>query len=175
VSARRWVRAAAIAVPLVLVAGCGDDEDASPDAADPSADAAGGSSAASPDDDGGSGRDGFSCPLSAEEVGDVLGASVDKDDTTCTYAPSGGELPSAGFMAQLVDLCDQGFPEANGYTEPVGGIGADAFLKTDGAATAELWVCAPDAFLVWVDTGDSDPSTAIAQVGELASQAVAAG
>ncbi|MBA2336845.1 MAG: hypothetical protein H0V96_03630 [Acidimicrobiia bacterium] len=107
-------------------------------------------------------------------MGDILGASVEKDESTCTYRPGGGGLPTAGFFAQLAELCEADVPRQAGYTESVDGLGVDAYLKTGGGAPAEIWVCAADAFTVYVDTGFSNTAAAVAAAEELASAALAA-
>ena len=179
-SARSLALGAAALLVLLLAVGCGGDDgdadanvdaDASADTEGPGdTDETGETDAPAEPADG----DGFDCPLSAEQVSDVLGAPVEKDDATCTYLPGGnaGSVPGAGFIPQLPELCDDGFPEQSGYTEPVDGLGVDAFLKTGGGATAEIWVCGADAFVVFVDTGDSDTATATAAAEELAAAAL---
>lgn len=168
-------------VVLALSAGCGGDDGESGDAAAPAPTETGSSTdttdtADTTDSDSGTGL-GFDCPLSAEQVGEILGASVEKDEPSCSYAPGGnvGSVPAAGFIGQLAELCEGDFITENGYTEPVEGLGVDAYLRTDGAATAEIWVCADDAFLLYVDTGDSNTDAAVAAAEALALAALEAG
>lgn len=166
---------AALAVVLVLGAGCGDDDTAERSASEAMADPAGGDGGDVEALDGGEDGDALGCPLSAERVGAILGTGVEKAEATCSYAPGGvvGEVPSVGFLEQLPELCESGFPEANGYTEPVEGLGVDAFLKEGGMATAELWVCGGVDFVVYIDTGDSDVEAATTHLKALAVEALA--
>lgn len=178
---RSWERRrpglAGIAIVLVLSAGCGGDDDvAGGDANAGQAVTDVGGNTQDTDVAGAESDLQFDCPLSAEQVGDVLGVAVEKDESTCTYVPGGnvGSVPSAGFIPQLAELCDGDFVSQSGYSEPVNGLGVDAYLKTGGGATAEIWVCAADAFLVFVDTGDSNAAGAASAAEELAKAALAA-
>lgn len=167
-----------VVLALALAAGCGgDDGDAGDDAA--SAPTEADSSADDVDTTGGDSGTGlgFDCPLSAERVGEILGLSVEKDESTYTYAPSGNVdgVPAAGFIAQLAELCDGDFITQNGFTGSVEGLGVDAYLKTGGGATAQIWVCAEDAFTVVVDTGDSNTDAGVAAAEALALAALEAG
>ena len=164
-SARRGTLVATGVLLLALSGGCTDEPVEAPD---------NGETTSTNQADGDAEGLSFDCPLSAEQVGAILGTTVERDDSTCTYGPASGGLPAAGFLAQLPELCADGFPEQAGYTEPVAGLGVDAFLKVGGAATAEIWVCSPGAFTVYVDTGDSEPATGTAYAEELARAAVAA-
>jgi hypothetical protein len=163
-SAHRTWLVAAVAF-LTLSAGCGNEPGAATSSSEPAGERG--------RNDAADAR--FDCPLTAEQVSAILGTPVEKDETTCTYGPSSGGLPVAGFLAQLPELCASGFPEQAGYTEPVDSLGVDAFLKVAGEATAEIWVCSPAAFTVYVDTGDAEPAAGIADAEELAKAALAAG
>ena len=161
----------AIAAIVALSAGCGGDDDAgSGDAGsdDAAAEDAAAEDAA-PNDDGsedagfedagaedaatvatGDGDDAnaaaaggpaFDCPVSAEQASEILGVAMEKNEETCFYSPVGGSLPAAGFFGQLPEWCEGDFVTQSGYTEPVDGLGVDAYLKTGGGATVEMWVC----------------------------------
>jgi hypothetical protein len=161
---------ASVAVLLALSAGCGDDGGGGDsDSAVPTT--------ATEDDGEDGGDDGsgleFSCPLTDEQVSEILGADVERNnEETCFYSPGGvSGIPSAGFLGQ--PFCDDEFPEVLGYTESLDGLGVDAYLRTDGAATAEILVCADAAFVVFVDTGTlSEDPAAVAAAEELARAAL---
>jgi hypothetical protein len=175
----------AVAAIVALSAGCGgDDDDAASEDAAPSDD---GSEDAGAEDaattvatgDGaeanasGDGTPGFDCPVSAEQASEILGVEMEKNEETCFYSPVGASLPAAGFFGQLPEWCEGDFVTQSGYTEPVDGLGADAFLKTGGGATVEIWVCAADPFVVFVDTGGSDTGPATDFAKALAVAAIA--
>jgi hypothetical protein len=188
----------AVAAIVALSAGCGGDDDAG--SGDGGADDAAAEDAAAedaaPNDDGsedagaedavtvatgdgadanaaGDGTPGFDCPVSAEQASEILGVEMEKNEETCFYSPVGASLPAAGFFGQLPELCEGDFVTQSGYTEPVDGLGADAFLKTGGGATVEIWVCAADPFVVFVDTGGSDTGPATDFAKALAVAAIA--
>lgn len=160
---------------LVSLAACGDD--ASDSSAgqvtdgtvnDAGADDAAGDAGASIDD--GLGEE-FECTITAEQVGEVLGAQVERNEGTCAFSPGAatGRQPTAAFLGQLAELCEGDFVEQNGYTEPVEGLGVDAYLKPGTTASAEIWVCAPAPFVVAVGVGpDLGRSGAVAAAETLA-------
>lgn len=73
------------------------------------------------------------CPITAEQVGHVLGAPMTRDDASCSFYPTDGALaPNATFNRELpVAFTSAGRSQAR-YTEPVTGIGDQAFLTAPG-------------------------------------------
>jgi hypothetical protein len=174
----------AVAAIVALSAGCGGDDDAgsgdteSDDAAAEDAGAEDAATAATGDgadaNAAGDGTPGFDCPVSAEQASEIMGVAMEKSAETCFYSPVGASLPAAGFFGQLPEWCEGDFVTQSGYTEPVDGLGVDAYLKTGGGATVEIWVCAADPFTVFVDTGGSDTGPATEFAEALAAAAIAA-
>jgi hypothetical protein len=167
---------AATLCALVPLAACGDDGDEPGEVAgvtgETSADASG--DLGEGDDGGGDGE--FDCPLTAEEVGELLGADVEKDEATCSYAPGGnvGSVPSASFIAQLPEPCTEDFLAQQGFTERLDLLDEEAYLKASGDSRAEAWVCGDRSFSVSVDLGpDSGGGAAAAET--LAMMALEAG
>ncbi len=191
--------AVALLVALLALASCGDGDDSSSDDPAPVA-TAGAPSGTAPSDtapsdtapsdtaaavsaagEGGAeaagGDEWFTCPLTGEQVSAILGASVEKAEGTCVYSPGAvSGIPSAGFFGQ--PPCERGNGAALGYQEELDGLGVPAYVRIDGAATAELLVCAAPAFMVFVDTGtlsDAEADAAVATAEQLARAAIEAG
>lgn len=177
VSSRRLRGVALAAVMTMSIAACGDDGDgegppvaaAGGDGPDVSAGDDEGPEIADGGTDDGGGEERFECAVTAEQVSEVLGADLEKNEETCTFTRDGlaGSLPSAGFLVQLSSLCNEEFATQTGYTEQVEGLGVEAFLRTGGGATARILVCADAAFEVFVDTG-TDTVTGVAAAETLA-------
>jgi hypothetical protein len=172
---RRFAVAAVLA-GVMAACGGGDDDDAGGgvnpiDAAGGEAvtDTAGGGAGAG--GDGGGGNGGFSCAITAEQVGEVLGTAVEKDEATCGFAPGGnvGSVPGAVFLSQSPELCDEGFANQLGYNERVADMfGAEAYVQTSGVADAQVLVCSDVAFEVYVDDAEEGSGSAEASAETLA-------
>jgi hypothetical protein len=169
-------RKVAAAVLATMLAACGggddggDSADAGPAAEATEADGTGATAAAA-DAGGGDGGGGFSCAITAEQVGEVLGTEVEKDPATCSFTPGGnvGSVPSAVFIAQPAELCDEEFATQLGYTEPVADMfGEEAYIRTGGGADARVLVCSDAAFEVVVDDAEEGPGSAEASAETLA-------
>lgn len=105
------------------------------------------------------------CPLSAEQVSAALGATVDKDEASCTYFPPDAAFPNATFVRQLALACDSRYLSELGYSESLSGLGKKAFIQR--SAPAHVLVCTDSPFEIEVDIpGNSD--AAIAAVQQLA-------
>jgi hypothetical protein len=168
-----------------LVAGCGGDDDNDSAASSPTGatDSTEVSGTTITDGDGGDGDDGggsgstFTCAVTPEQASDILGASVDRQAEGCFFSPGGTTgIPTAGFLPQ--EFCDEDFAKVLGYSETYDGLDADAWVRIDGEATAQLLVCADAGFDVFVDTGtlsDDAADAAIAQAAALAEAQLEAG
>lgn len=113
------------------------------------------------------------CPLTADQVSNVLRASVEKDDASCTYAPAGDrDTPNAAFNRQLDFACTGNHPSEVGYTTKLDGLGVDAYVQPDTAIGTMILVCAKSPFEITVNAG-SDSAQALAAARELARLALA--
>jgi hypothetical protein len=165
----RWKVAAAVLATVLAACGGGDDDDGDGGAsAGSTADAqeavtpegAGDAEGAAGEADSG---EAFSCAITAEQVGEVLGAAVEKNPATCSFAPGGnaGSVPTAAFIAQMPQLCDATFANQLGYTERLDEMfGGEAYIQTGGAADAQVLVCSDAAFEVVVDDAEEGSATA---------------
>ncbi len=104
----------------------------------------------------------------------MLGVTVEKNSETCFYSPAGGGQPMAVFFTLMPGVCDEAWATGTGYTEPVTFLDAEAYLRTDGEATAQIAVCAAAPFDVAVDALDNDTEVAVAAAETLARMALEA-
>jgi hypothetical protein len=108
------------------------------------------------------------CPLTAEQVGDVLGVEVAEEGGACLFFPTNGKLvPSALYVQQVAFACRDDVRSEVGYDEPFEGLGVDAYVQAGTADGTMLLVCTEPPFEVSVDQGVDD-AAARAQVEELA-------
>ncbi len=99
----------------------------------------------------------------------MLGVTVEKTNETCHYSPAdGGGLPVAVFFTLMPGVCNEAWATGTGYTEPVTSLDTEAYLRTDGEATAQIAVCAAAPFDVAVDALGEDTEVGVAAAETLA-------
>jgi hypothetical protein len=133
-----------------LLAGCGGgDDDNGSDAKSGTTQAQASNPAAKAD----------GCPLSAEQVSDALGATVEKDAGACTYFPAGDNVtPNAAFNRQHSFICDEPERSDAGYKEALDGLTEKAYVQPDTALGTMILVCSKNTFEITVDmAGGSGP------------------
>ena len=139
----------------LLLSGCGDGDEGEgpPDAGDIST-----STDQSADDEGAPGEV-DRCPLSTEQVSEVLGQEMTIDEASCSFFPADESslLPNAGFNLQMELACNEEGLAAMEYEQPVSGIGDAAYVQSGRADGTWLLVCAGDSpFELRVDSGSGD-------------------
>ncbi|MFN2420350.1 MAG: hypothetical protein ABR527_03070 [Gemmatimonadota bacterium] len=149
-------------VGVMLLSGCGDgDEGEGPaDATDTTSASA--SADPSEADDEGSAAGIDRCPLSAEQVSEVLGQDMTVDEASCSFYPADESaiLPNASFNVQLSLACSEDGLSGMDYEQPVGGIGDAAYVQRGRADGTWLLVCAGDSpFELRVDSGSGDDAS----------------
>jgi hypothetical protein len=130
---------------LVLLVGCGggDDRDDNAGVASSTGVGSGIESGAAPP----APRD--SCPLTASEVGEVLGIAVQQDATTCMFEPEPGKEPTVLYVRQVSFACSEAVVKDPEFTlEPYGGLGVQAYASPEGG---DLMVCTNPPFEITVD------------------------
>lgn len=161
---------AAGALVLAMLGAClGDDDPAGDLAADSPADAAGsagqGGAPAGPQD---------ACPLTAAEVGEVVGVAVRKEATLCMFEPEPGSTPSVLYVRQVSFACSDAVVKDPSFElEPYDGLEVQAYASPVGG---DLLVCTNPPFEITVDitpslddiVADSDAASAAARASERA-------
>jgi hypothetical protein len=113
------------------------------------------------------------CPLTAEQVGEVLGTEVVADEGSCSFFPMGGALPNASHNPQsTVALLEETRAEY-GYEESVADLGDEAYLARLADGTWLLVHAGELIFEIRVDTGSAPDELAAAR--QLAGIVLAAG
>jgi hypothetical protein len=108
------------------------------------------------------------CPLTAEQVSQVLGQPVEIDEPSCSFFPPTDGMPNASFNLQVAWACTEDMLAEGGYEVSVSGIGDAAYVQPGMADGTWLLVCAGDApFEIRVDGGNGD-NAAQAAAEELA-------
>jgi hypothetical protein len=163
--------AGAVVAALLLLVGCGGDDgdgESSPsvterDDTSATASTEAADSSAPDDSEGSGGASDDRCPLTEDEVSEVLAATV-VDEGACTFFPPEDLLPSAGFVLQLAFACDGDFPAEVGYEEPLEGLGVDAYVQRETVFGTQILVCEDRPFEVYADMpGDSEADFAAAE------------
>jgi hypothetical protein len=142
------------------------DDDDDDDAAADDGTATSAASAATTSAGGGSsgGGAGDRCPLTAEEVGDVIGVEVAEEGGACLFYPTNGKLvPSALYVQQVAFACREDIRSEVGYEEAVDGFGVDAYVQEGGSSTTTLLVCTDPPFEVTVEGVDEGESREMAE------------
>jgi hypothetical protein len=85
------------------------------------------------------------CPLTAEQVSAALGAKVEGPDSACSFFPSKGLTPSAGYTMQMTNFCAGDAAATSmlvdmGYTEKLDGLGVPAHIG-DRTSGVTVLVC----------------------------------
>ncbi len=87
------------------------------------------------------------CPLTAEQVSAALGATVELTPGACQFFPPNGASPTALFVGgQGAFLCQGDYAAQLGYTEPIDGFGARAYVQR--GSVARILVCGDSPFEV---------------------------
>lgn len=158
------------AVLVVVLGGCGSGDDRE-DTADTAASAGARSDAGSGN---ASAAAGGNCPLTAAEVGDVVGVAVRQDATSCMFEPSPGNDPRVLYVRQVPIACSDAVVNDPSFTlEPHEGLGVRAYA---GAAGGDLLVCTNPPFEITVNitpeladvVADADAASAAARASERA-------
>ncbi len=165
-----------VAVVLAMaMSACGGDSPATDDPPGDSVSRPSVGTVSEPDAGGDGGGGGpFGCPLSAKQVGEVLGVAVDKDDAACSYSPSdGSSSPFVLFISLTPEACAEEWATGNGYVEWANTFDVNAYLRTDGASKAGLLVCSDAPFEVAVDAvgGEEFSTTAAERLAAIALEA----
>jgi hypothetical protein len=130
---------------LVLLGGCGDGDDRDDNAGTATSTGAGSgteSGAAPPGP-----RE--TCPLTASEVGDVLGIAVQQDTATCMFEPEPGINPTVLYVRQVSFACSEAVVNDPEFTlEPYDGLGVQAYASPEGG---DLMVCTNPPFEINVN------------------------
>ena len=147
---------------LALMGGCGDRGDKAA-----SASSARGGDVGSADVPAGP-RD--NCPLSAAEVGEVVGVAVEQDATTCMFWPRAGMEPRVLYVRQVSFACSDAVVHDSSFAmEPYDGLGIRAYASPTGG---DLLVCTSPPFEITVDiTPDLDDIVADAEAASAAARA----
>lgn len=158
---RRGVVKASIVLALGAAVGllaCGGGEEGQDDAAD--------ATTVSTSDDPGGGEDMAAtgdvdrCPLTAEQVGEVLGQEMTADEASCSFFPLDSGMPNAGFNVQITNACSEEVLSPMGYQQAVSGLGDAAYVQRGMADGTWLLVCDGDApFEIRVDSGSGDDAS----------------
>lgn len=151
---------------LVLVGGCGKS-DAQRDTAGPATPSETDSEAASqvvppgPSDP---------CPLTAEEVGKVLGVVVQQDSSICMFEPEPGTEPNVTYVRQVSFACSEAVVNDPSFElEPYDGLVVQAYANPD---SGDLMVCTNPPFEITVDiTPSRDAILADAEAASAAARA----
>lgn len=155
---------------LVFLGGCGNGDDRADNAGAISP--TGARSNAGPRDAPAGPRD--SCPLTAAEVGDVVGVAVQQDATTCMFEPEPGKEPRVLYVRQVSFACsDTVVNDASFSLEPYDGLGVRAYASPAGG---DLLVCTNPPFELTVDitpdladiVADANAASAAARASERA-------
>lgn len=126
---------------LAFLVGCGGADDGAGNA--DAASAAGGGSGAAPAGP----RD--ACPLTAEEVGEVVGVAVQQDAGICMFEPEPGTEPRVLYVRQVSFACSDTVVNDSSFAmEPYDGLGIRAYAN---AAGNDLLVCTNPPFEITVD------------------------
>lgn len=155
---------------LVLLGGCGsgDEPDNSAGAATSTGGGPGigsGNSPAGPLDN---------CPLTAAEVGDVLGVAVQQDALSCMFEPSPGKEPRVLYVRQVSIACsDAVVNDASFSLQPYAGLSVPAYASPVGG---DVLVCTNPPFEITVDitpnladiVADPEAASAAARASERA-------
>jgi hypothetical protein len=166
----RFFDIARVVLVLALLGGCRNGNDPADNAAaEPPTGAAGnvgsGDAPAGPRD---------TCPLTATEVGDVVGAAVQQDATICMFEPAPGKEPRVLYVRQVSFACsDTVVNDSSFFLEPYDGLSVRAYASS---ASGELLVCTNPPFEITVDItpdladviADSNAASAAARASERA-------
>ena len=114
-------------------------------------------------DDGDSAGASAQCPLTAEEVSEALGETV--EESSCTFYPPNGASPNAIFVRVGSAACSDEGREAMRFDQEYDGLDIEAYSSSEGRAS--LLVCTDAAFNVSVDIFD-DEAAALAAADALA-------
>ena len=173
--------AAAVVVMATLV-GCGDDDDEGGDAAGPTTSSLADDEGSSDDEDGSEDDDSNAppaasgeCPLTAEQVSEVLGAPV--EEAACTFFPpadAASAAPNANIIRQVAFACEEEARAEVGYEEPLDGFDVDAYVKRETVYGDQILVCVDPPLEIWVDMLE-DHEGAVAAAEELARLVIEAG
>lgn len=151
---------------LVLLGGCGGGEDRDANAASGSPATAGNEveSQAAPQGP----LD--NCPLTAAQVGEVIGVAVQQDTTTCMFEPQPGIEPRVLYVRQVSFACSDAVVNDPSFTQvPYDGLGVRAFASPD---RGNLLVCTNPPFQITVDiTPDLDAIVADSEAASAAARA----
>jgi hypothetical protein len=111
------------------------------------------------------------CPLSAEQVSEVLGVTVEKEATLCMFD---GPSQNVTYVRQVSFACSEGvIGDPSFEMEPFDGLGVGAYAAPQGA---DLLVCTDPPFEITVDitpdlddlVADATAASAAAEVSERA-------
>jgi len=112
------------------------------------------------------------CPLTATEVGDVLGIAVQQDAATCMFEPEPGKEPNVVYVRQVSFACSNAVVNDPSFElEPYDGLDVQAYISPEGG---DLLVCTNPPFEITVNMtpklddiiADPDKASAAARVTE---------
>lgn len=110
------------------------------------------------------------CPLTAAEVGEVVGVTVQQDTTTCMFEPQPGTEPRILYVRQVSFACSEAVVKDPSFTYvPYDGLGVQAYASSEGG---DLLVCTNPPFEITVAiTPDLDAIVADAEAASAAARA----
>jgi hypothetical protein len=154
-----------LVVALALLgAGCsGNGADDAADVNQPATPGDGG------DDEGGAVvGDTTRCPLTAEQVGEVLGATVERDGDACTFYPPEAFSPRALFIP-LRGACED-LRMSDPRLESFQGLGVEAYAYSAPGVPSRILVCGDAPFDISAEIPDEEERsvTAVEELARLA-------